>query len=90
MWKLCLPQETCGNSQLFFYRKVRRKMSTELSFEGDDYYRLFDLLIDAAAKEWSESPTIMLDGKRRSLYNAAAMISKGLGYQREWLCPSCA
>ena len=86
MWKLHLPQETCGGSQLFFYRKVRRKMSTELSFEGDDYYRLFDLLIDAAGKEWSESPTIMLDGKRRSLHSAAAMISKELGYQRDLLC----
>ena len=56
-------------------------MSEELRFEGPDYYQLFDLLIDAAGKEWSESPTIILDGKRRSLHNAAAMISKELGYQ---------
>ena len=41
-------------------------MSKELSFECADYYQLFDLLIDAAGKEWLESPTIMLDGKRRS------------------------
>ena len=47
-------------------------MSEELRFEGADYYQLFDLLIDAAGKEWSESPTIILDGKRRSLHNAAA------------------
>jgi hypothetical protein len=60
-------------------------MLTELSFEGDDYYRLFDLLIDAAEIEWLESPTIMLDGKRRSLHSAAAMISKELGYQRDLL-----
>ena len=60
-------------------------MSTELSFEGDDYYRLFDLLIDAAGKEWSESPTIILDGRRRSLHSAAAMISKELGYQSDLL-----
>ncbi len=59
-------------------------MLTELSFEGEDYYRLFDLLIDAAGKEWSESPTIMLDGKRRSLHSTA-MISKELGYQRDLL-----
>ena len=37
-------------------------MSKEFSFEGDDYYRLFDLLIHAAGKEWSEYPSIMLDG----------------------------
>ena len=61
-------------------------MLTELSFEDNDYYQLFDLLIDAAGKEWSESPTIMLDGKQRSLHSAAAMISKGLGYQRDLLC----
>jgi hypothetical protein len=60
-------------------------MLTELSFEGDDYYRLFDLLIDAAGKKWSESPSIMLDGKRRSLHSAAAMISKELGYQSDLL-----
>jgi hypothetical protein len=60
-------------------------MSTELNFEGDDYYRLFDLLIDAAGREWSESPSIMLDGKRQSLYSAAAMISKALGYQSDLL-----
>ena len=59
-------------------------MSEELRFEGPDYYQLFDLLIDAAGKEWSESPTIILDGKRRSLHNAAAMISKELGYQGEF------
>jgi hypothetical protein len=85
MWKLRVPQETRGSSQLLFYRKVRREMSTELSFEGDDYYRLFDLLIDAAGKEWSESPTIILDGRRRSLHSAAAMISKELGYQSDLL-----
>jgi len=60
-------------------------MSKELSFEGADYYRLFDLLIDAAGKEWSESPSIMLDGKRRSLHSAAAIISKELGYQGDLL-----
>jgi hypothetical protein len=64
---------------------VRREKSTELSFEGDDYHRLFDLLIDAARNEWSESPTIMLDGQRRSLHSAAAMISKELGYQSDLL-----
>ena len=64
---------------------MRLEMSKELSFEGADYYQLFDLLIDAAGKEWSESPTIMLDGKRRSLYSAAAMISKELGYQSDLL-----
>ena len=60
-------------------------MSTELSFEGDDYYRLFDLLIDATGKDWSESPTIILDGQRRSLHSAAAIISKELGYQGDLL-----
>jgi hypothetical protein len=59
--------------------------SKELSFEGNDYYRLFDLLIDATGKEWSEYPSIMLDGKRQSLLNAAAMISKELGYERDLL-----
>jgi hypothetical protein len=72
-------------SVVVYYRKVRREMLTELSFEGDDYYRLFDLLIDAAGKEWSESPTIILDGRRRSLHSAAAMISKELGYQSDLL-----
>jgi hypothetical protein len=86
MWKLRLLEETRGTSQLLlFYRKMRREMLTELSFEGDDYYQLFDLLIDAAGKEWLESPTIMLDGQRRSLHSAAAMISKELGYQRDLL-----
>jgi hypothetical protein len=86
MCKLRLLEETRGTSQLLLlYRKMRREMLTELSFEGDDYYRLFDLLIDAAGKEWSESPTIMLDGKRRSLHSAAAMISKELGYQSDLL-----
>ena len=60
-------------------------MSKELSFEGDDYYQLFDLLIDATRKDWSESPTIILDGQRRSLHSAAAMISKELGYQKDLL-----
>jgi hypothetical protein len=60
-------------------------MSNELSFEGNDYYRLFDLLIDATGKEWSEYPSIILDGKRRSLFNAAAIISKELGYERDLL-----
>ena len=60
-------------------------MSKELSFEGNDYYGLFDLLIDAAGKEWSEYPSIILDGKPRSLLNAAAMISKELGYERDLL-----
>jgi hypothetical protein len=86
MWKRRLLEETRGTLQLLlFCRKMRREMLTELSFEGDDYYQLFDLLIDAAGKEWSESPTIMLDGKRRSLHSAAAMISKELGYQRDLL-----
>ena len=56
-------------------------MSKELSFEGDNYYRLFDLLIHAAGKEWSEYPSIMLDGKRQNLVKAAAMISNELGYE---------
>jgi len=60
-------------------------MSEELIFEGDDYYQLFDLLIDATAKEWSGYPSIMLYGKRQSLLNAAAMISKELGYERDLL-----
>jgi hypothetical protein len=64
---------------------MRREMSKELSFEGDDYYGLFDLLIDATGKDWSESPTIILDGQRRSLHSAAAMISKELGYQKDLL-----
>src|SRR6516225_1607541 len=51
------------------------------SFEGDDYYRLFDLLIHAAGKEWSEFPSILLDGKRQNLLSAAAMISNELGYE---------
>jgi hypothetical protein len=40
---------------------------------------------EATGKEWSEYPSIMLDGKRRSLFNAAAIISKELGYQRDLL-----
>jgi hypothetical protein len=60
-------------------------MSKKLSFEGTDYYRLFDLLIDAAGKEWSESPSIMLNGQQRSLHSAAAIVSKELGYHRDLL-----
>jgi hypothetical protein len=58
-----------------------------LSFEGADYYQLFDLLIEAASKDWSQYPypRVKINGKLEGLHKAARIISDKLGYEGELL-----
>jgi hypothetical protein len=60
-------------------------MPATLVFTGNDYHKLFDLLIEAASVDWSERPSITIDGKRQDLHKAVAIISKNLGRKQDLL-----
>ena len=47
------------------FSAMRRERLVDANFEGNDYYRSFDLLIDGRGKQWSEYPSIDPPHSRR-------------------------